>query len=81
VWIRLHLIERRIDRFGILSLTKIWDSLGGKMGKVKIAPPDQSPKLMEVFPCILDSAHIEDQEDKAQGLRRRSSQNVRDRYP
>jgi len=25
-WVRIHLIERRINEFGILSLTKIWDS-------------------------------------------------------
>ncbi len=25
-WVRFNLIEQRIDRFGILSLTKVWDS-------------------------------------------------------
>jgi hypothetical protein len=42
------------------------DELGGKMGKVQMGPPDQSPRLIEVSPCILDSAHIEDQENKSE---------------
>lgn len=40
------------------------DALGGKMGKVKIVPPDLSLGLMDVDQCILDSAHINDQESK-----------------
>jgi len=40
------------------------DELGGKMGRVRLGPPDQSPRLIEVSPCILDSAHNEDQKDK-----------------
>jgi len=41
-------------------------ALGGKMGKVKMAPADLSARLMDVNPCILDSAYIDDQTSKSE---------------
>jgi hypothetical protein len=39
-------------------------ALGGKMGTVRLGPPDQSSRLIDMCPCILDSSHIRDQANK-----------------
>jgi hypothetical protein len=41
-------------------------TLGGRIGRVILPPPDLSPRLIDICPCILDSAHIEDQKNKSE---------------
>lgn len=40
------------------------DAHGGRIGKVGLPLPEHSSKLIDICPCIVDSAHIEDQENK-----------------
>lgn len=39
---------------------------GGKMGAVRLGPMEESPRLIDICPCILDSDHMEEEKSKTE---------------